>query len=545
MEEQKNQIDEQVKFAQLIKELAETQATLAKIDAQLAIRAGKEQVKGVIDSTRASLEEQAKKFGANLKQIEENYRNGNANKKWILEEYEESLSEINQAYEAQMQDALEKKAQLEADEQDTMLEQKQNKVEMDEAENEFASQEKALKDEIINAIEDGDLETAQQKMSELQELTANNPVNSLKAYNEELQTRRTEIRKLIEDIEKEYDKFMEDRKAEIDKVTEDKNNKLATIPKQNIFQRVLGSMLNKFNGTRKFMKTVMGSLQSKVATIKEEDIPQIRKKVSERRQEFSEKVQNARVKIEEKVKGKVEEYALKLAQAQQRTMGTISNMRNAVVTYGKDARDFVVEKMETVAIYGMMAKDAIINSAKDKMETAAIYGMEAKDAIVNSRDAIAKGVRERKEAIIQGARRKKEAFVQGVMYARDTVVQGARDTRDAVVQGARDTRDAVVQGARDTRNAVVQGARDTRDAAQAGIEQVKNGVVTHVTSTVDKGKRTFKSVINKGYEAKMSLIQKAQNSLNVRQVEIARKMQMLNEGKVVQPQVRPQGMELG
>ena len=55
MEDQKKQIDEQVDFVQLLKELAETQATLAKIDAQLAIREGKDQVKGVIDATKANL----------------------------------------------------------------------------------------------------------------------------------------------------------------------------------------------------------------------------------------------------------------------------------------------------------------------------------------------------------------------------------------------------------------------------------------------------------------------------------------------------------
>ncbi len=107
MEEQKNQIDEQVNFVQLLKELAETQTTLAKIDAQLAVREGKDQIRGVVDSTRANLEKQAKKFGANLKQIEEDYKNGNADKKGILEEYEACLNEINETYETLLQDALE------------------------------------------------------------------------------------------------------------------------------------------------------------------------------------------------------------------------------------------------------------------------------------------------------------------------------------------------------------------------------------------------------------------------------------------------------
>ena len=414
MEEQKKQIDEQIGFVQLLKELTETQMTLAKIDAQLAIREGKKQVKDVIDATKNNLESQAKKFGANLKKIEEDYRNGNADKKGILEEYESSLTEINKTYETLMQDALERKSQLEADEQDIMLEQKQNKIETREARKEYARQEKTLKLEIMKATKEGDLETAQQKIEELQKLTENNPVNSLKVYNEELQTRRTEIRKLIEDVEKEYDQLMEDRKSEIDKVTEDKNNKLATIPKQNIFQKVLGSMFNKFNGTKKFMQSVMGPLQSKVATIKEENIPQIKQMISEKRQEFSKKIRDARVNIEEKVKGKVD-----------------------------------------------------------------------KDVLT-------------------------------------------------------DKKDAIIQGIKDGKDAIVQGARNTKDTAKTKIGQAKGSVVTHVTSAVDNGKRTFRNVIGKGYEAKMNFIQKAQDRLNEKQAEIAQKMKVLNPDKTVQDQ----GMEI-
>ena len=209
MEEENKKTQEQINFAQLLKELAETQTTLAKIDAQLAIREGQEQIKGVIDSTKTNLEQQAKKFGANLKQIEEDYRNGNIDKKGIIEEYKESLENINGVYQELMQDVLERKAQLEEDEQETMLEQKQNKIETKAARKEYERKEKTLRAEIVTATKEGNLETAQQKIQELQELTDNNPVNSLKAYNKELQERRTEIRKLIEDLEKEYDKFKE------------------------------------------------------------------------------------------------------------------------------------------------------------------------------------------------------------------------------------------------------------------------------------------------------------------------------------------------
>ena len=43
MDEQNKDTEEQIKFTQLLKELADTQVTLAKINAQLAIRESKKQ----------------------------------------------------------------------------------------------------------------------------------------------------------------------------------------------------------------------------------------------------------------------------------------------------------------------------------------------------------------------------------------------------------------------------------------------------------------------------------------------------------------------
>ena len=63
MDEQNKDTEEQIKFTQLLKELADTQVTLAKINAQLAIRESKDQIETIVDSKSKELIEQAKKFG--------------------------------------------------------------------------------------------------------------------------------------------------------------------------------------------------------------------------------------------------------------------------------------------------------------------------------------------------------------------------------------------------------------------------------------------------------------------------------------------------
>ena len=71
MDEQNKDTEEQIKFTQLLKELADTQVTLAKINAQLAIRESKDQIETIVDSKSKELIEQAKKFGAKLEKIEQ------------------------------------------------------------------------------------------------------------------------------------------------------------------------------------------------------------------------------------------------------------------------------------------------------------------------------------------------------------------------------------------------------------------------------------------------------------------------------------------
>ncbi len=495
MEKQKNDLDEQVRFSQLLKELAETQVVLAKVDAQLAIREGADQVKSVVQSAKQSLESKAKKFGANIKKIEEDYINGSGDKKGILEEYETSLEEANDTYHRLMQDILEKKAQLEADEQETMMWQKYNKIGIKNVQKDSGRQEEELKAEIVKATKEGRIDDAKQKIAELQEITENNPVNSLKALNEEFQTRREELRKQIEECEKEFEKVSEERKAAINELTESKNNKLSKIPKQNLFQKAMGAMFSRFNGTKKFMQTAIEPLKEKITQIKEEEIPRLKQEISGKRQKFSDKIQEARAGIEEKVQGKVEEYATKLAQTGQKAMETVNNMKNNVIgkvaelgQKAKNAKDNVVQGAKNV-------RDLVVNGAKEKAQTIASYGIEAKDVIANGKNAI---------------------------------IQGAKERRNAIMQGAIGTKDNVVQSLVNTRDNVIQTAVDTKDAVKTKISNAKNTVTTYVTNTVENGKRTFRDVIGKGLQMKISFINSVQSRLSEKQKEIAEKMQTLN-----------------
>ena len=167
MDEQNKDTEEQIKFTQLLKELADTQVTLAKINAQLAIRESKDQIETIVDSKSKELIEQAKKFGAKLEKIEQEYANQNADREGIVEEFEKRLAEASEEYDKILQDIMEKKAQFELDENGILLEQKRNKVKMAAENKEFAKTKQRLEKEIVQALKSGDMSTLQQKTEEL------------------------------------------------------------------------------------------------------------------------------------------------------------------------------------------------------------------------------------------------------------------------------------------------------------------------------------------------------------------------------------------
>ena len=289
------------------------------------------------------------------------------------------------------------------------------KSKLQEAKQQFSMQKKTLRAEIMKATKEGDLETAQEKLSELKQLVENSPVDKLQVKYEGLDVRRTELRKEIEACEQEFDKILEERKMVLDKIKEGRNVELAEIPKQSFL-------------------------------IKEEDLPRIKKEVEDKKKDISEKIVSQREKIEENVTSRMEQCAEKLSQAKQKFMETLSDIKNFAVDKAVDVKENIEGKVDTAKEFAGQVKD----------------------------DIIAK-------------------------------------------------KDAMVQDAKNLVNSVVEGAKN-----------VKEGVTTHVTSAVSSVKSSFRSAIDKGYQMKINLINKAQAELDKKRDEITAKRETLNQSKGVQ-----------
>lgn len=109
MEKQVRDTEEQINFMQLLKELAETRFTLAKINAQLDLTKFAEKNNEKVEKIREALNEQAKKYGAKLEKIEKEYANGNAEKRGIYEDFKQQLSDVTKEYDKIKKDITDKK----------------------------------------------------------------------------------------------------------------------------------------------------------------------------------------------------------------------------------------------------------------------------------------------------------------------------------------------------------------------------------------------------------------------------------------------------
>ena len=364
----KEEVENQIKFLQLLKQLAQNQANLAKIDAQIAIKEGKTVINETIDSTKRELEEKAKEFGINLRNIEEKYKKAKADRKEIIEEYKDELFEIDEYYQRAMQDILEKKEELEADEQEKMYDLKKNKIDILKAQKKYDKDIMEFKAKANQLIKDGKVSELRKMTSEWEKFEKNNPIDKLKLERVQLETEKKKIRSLINKCEEIFVASRESRKSTIMDLKEEKNNKLAKIPKQNVIQKIIGSLFSKVNGTKKFMRTTFEPLKAKIETIKEEDIPRIKNDISEKRQEFSDKIKHAKENIVDNVQEKVEEYSNKILEEKQKAIDAIEDIKMEAINKAEDIGQSAYEVKENIIQNIKDTKASIMEKVKNTKE---------------------------------------------------------------------------------------------------------------------------------------------------------------------------------
>lgn len=343
----------------LMKKLAEIQTNNMMLTAKIATKEGKEQVKSKVNSAKEKITNGAQRYGQKMEKIQEQYNLNKEEKGNILFEYEESLDEINKEYNERIKLALEEKQDLEAEEQNLMLEEVDLKDQMEEEKKspEYLNFKEEMDNRIIDIKSDldkGNLDDVGIKNEELKQLKKTNPLLKYEDAIEAVRNQRHEICDLIEKCEQEIEAYNNARTEHIDQVAEDKDNKLATIQKQSFIQKMAGALFNKMNGAKKFKDNVMDVFSKKVDKIKNEDLPKIKEDAAEKKNKFVDNMKDKKDKISEKasigkeaLKGKAETAKNKVVSTKDRVVNVSKQSFANLLVKGKNVKSGIADKFET------------------------------------------------------------------------------------------------------------------------------------------------------------------------------------------------------
>lgn len=182
-------------------------------------------------SAKINLETKAKKFGANLKKIENDYKNNSQEKQGILEEYESAINEIHESYMPIFAEIFQAKSDLSQYKNVIIVEQLKNKTDLKRANKQSKTKEKLLKKDIIQAAKDADIETIEQKTSELSGLKEGLTVAELENIRDVLKEKRKEVDEVEIALDNEYNKYLNEQQVSIDNANLLKSTQLAKIEK--------------------------------------------------------------------------------------------------------------------------------------------------------------------------------------------------------------------------------------------------------------------------------------------------------------------------
>ena len=497
---------------EMLKELANNQATIVKCDAVLFALATKQKISECVEETRNYLSEKGKEYGVKIEKITTEYESEAVNVNRVLEKYRKRMEDVVEHFDDQLKNVEEKQSDAQTDFISlaanfipTILKAQGQVMKMDK---ETKKKTKA----VLTDISEGNYENALAGLGELQELKENNQPEKVKIVSKGVLEQMKNQLIVIEECKKEKAKIREKCDNTINTVKFTKNMSLSKVQKQNIVQKVLGSIFSKFNGTKKFIKNVADPLKNTITEIKDTHIPNVKANIEARMTSFEKNLINTKNELENAVAEKVDKYAEKLATQKENVIRNIHTAKDKISNGIKDtvdtakieamiAGDFISDKAETVQIYGLLFGDKIKAGkdwVADKAETAQIIGMVAKDEIVA-----------RKNDIIEGA-----------VNIKNNVTGKIGDAKKGIIQMTENVRDGAVQMATNVKNRAANTIVSARDL-----------IISGATSIKDTGKNTYKAIVNMGLQAKMGIITSIQSKLEEQEEQINQKMMRLNENQ--------------
>lgn len=295
------EVQKQAKISELLKQLSLQQLSIAKISAAIFLREGKDKIVDKTKELKDTIKKSAKSFGAKAEKYAEDYINAKEEKNSLLKAYEEMLNNIDENYKASFEYFENAKIGWENVEFEAITEIEKAKDERTNVKNSeeyknYVMEKNRLISEIQDAATREDMETIRAKTIELEQYIDQNPLTK---YDEKIKIAedlKEQARNNIEYCEDSIQETRRSRNNEINDLAMQRDEAIAGLVKQNIFQKTIGMLFNKFNGISKFKNNV---------------IEKISETIQKNFDEFKERRATAKELREEKKEQKAEEKRLR------------------------------------------------------------------------------------------------------------------------------------------------------------------------------------------------------------------------------------------
>lgn len=277
------ELHRETKLKELLLNLMSKQASLAITNGTIWAGETKSKIGKMIESVEQIAQ-----------QYEKDYISSRDGQSSILKEYEESVDQLQSWFERSKDKILEQIKEYQHEEQEAIKEKdraihEKRKIQMTKEYKQYLKNKKDLINEINNAIEEEDTEKEQIKRAELRELKRNNPTLKYNIQIKKADTAIEENRDKIADCKEDLKKIVEDKNNKLDEIENNKNDGFSGLVKQNFWQKLIGSVVNKF---RRGKNIALEQIKTLTAKIKEEC-----KKMSEKYEEHREERKEERDKV--------------------------------------------------------------------------------------------------------------------------------------------------------------------------------------------------------------------------------------------------------
>jgi len=208
------------------------------------------------------------------------------------DEYEKKIKEVNVNYELDAVSLLESRTKIETLETKALGRMAELKKEIADGKKTqqyerwkktyevYVKDAKAAK-EIAKTGKAEDMNVYYEKINEVRRMEKENPIYSKLQEQKQGRAYLEKASELLKENEVKQKELKEKANETIKLAMEDKTTALAKVKKENIFQKMIGAIYNRFGGGKRFEKYVLNPLKENLAKFKEEVIPSFIEKSSD------------------------------------------------------------------------------------------------------------------------------------------------------------------------------------------------------------------------------------------------------------------------